>query len=508
VLPADFGVAPEGRDPTRRVSVEIDAVGAGETLFTNRAVTSFVEGRTLRLDMFLAERCLEEAETCREDETCRREGCAPAEIDARDLPTFGDQSTTTVDLAGGPDPLAGDWGTEGRVLDLAVAPDGTAYLAGTFSGTADLGDRVVEAPGDHDAFLIALARDGSVLWFHALGATGFAVAFGVDVDAGGSAYLVGTFAGDADLGRGPVTADTESMFLASYDPTGAARWSHVRGAGYTTARDVDVHSDRVLVAGSYAEAIDLGGPALPDPEGAESPFLATYDLDGGHLWSCSPDNRGNETVNAARLVGEGAVVIGDRGPGDLWGAAGRFDDRCDAGWLIEPLWESNPEETAGLLVMGEELVLAIDVYGETAPIWGPLPDHGDADGLVARLSADGQVLWAERFGGEGVDTAWALADAPGGGILVAGSFEDRGEIAGLPLRGDGRDAFVAKIGDDGRGLWTRVFGGSGDDAAWAIALDGEEIVVAGHYEGTALFGSEVRTAPEGGAVFVHRFREE
>jgi hypothetical protein len=78
------------------VTVEVDARLGGETLFTNRAITSFVEGRTLRLDMFLAARCLEEAATCREDETCRREGCVPAEVDPDELPAFDEDCERTT----------------------------------------------------------------------------------------------------------------------------------------------------------------------------------------------------------------------------------------------------------------------------------------------------------------------------------------------------------------------------------------------------------------------------
>ncbi len=85
-LPADFGVAPKDGDASVRVTVEVDAQLGETVLFTTRAITGFVEGRVLRLDMFLAGRCVDE--TCAAEETCRPEGCVPAEIDPGDLPDF------------------------------------------------------------------------------------------------------------------------------------------------------------------------------------------------------------------------------------------------------------------------------------------------------------------------------------------------------------------------------------------------------------------------------------
>ncbi len=86
LLPASFGIAPRAGDVGVRVTVEVDARSAGETLFTTRAVTGFVEGKVLRLDMFLAGRCVDE--TCEADETCRPEGCVDPDVDPRDLPPF------------------------------------------------------------------------------------------------------------------------------------------------------------------------------------------------------------------------------------------------------------------------------------------------------------------------------------------------------------------------------------------------------------------------------------
>lgn len=52
------------------------------------ASSRLVVGRVTRLSLFLASRCLEEATTCGEDETCTADGCRPRAIDPGDLPDW------------------------------------------------------------------------------------------------------------------------------------------------------------------------------------------------------------------------------------------------------------------------------------------------------------------------------------------------------------------------------------------------------------------------------------
>lgn len=107
-LPATFGVRPRGGDADRPVTITVQAL-RGTPLaerFHTTARTTFVEHHRLRLDMFLARRCL--TERCPAGETCRAQGCEPEEIDPRGLPDWtglpgrdaGPQADATVPDAG------------------------------------------------------------------------------------------------------------------------------------------------------------------------------------------------------------------------------------------------------------------------------------------------------------------------------------------------------------------------------------------------------------------------
>ena len=89
--------------------------------------------------------------------------------------------------------------------------------------------------------------------------------------------------------------------------------------------------------------------------------------------------------------------------------------------------------------------------------------------------ATGKPLWATGFGGLGIDSPRAIAVAPGGDSYVVGYFDGEtdlgpaGKHQATPNAKDpkksGSDAFVVKLGADGKIAWGKTFGAGRDDVA-------------------------------------------
>jgi uncharacterized protein (TIGR03437 family) len=106
---------------------------------------------------------------------------------------------------------------------------------------------------------------------------------------------------------------------------------------------------------------------------------------------------------------------------------------------------------------------------------------GMRDGFIAVLDATGShLVWSTYLGGANDDWASAIALDPAGNVHVAGWTYS----ADFPLRQASQtrfagnagtwmsNAFAAKLKGDGSGLiFSTYFGGSGGDAAWAVAAD-------------------------------------
>jgi hypothetical protein len=91
-----------------------------------------------------------------------------------------------------------------------------------------------------------------------------------------------------------------------------------------------------------------------------------------------------------------------------------------------------------------------------------------------------EISWTRQFGTSRYDHAFAI-EADASGSYVAG-FTKR-SIEGLPHAGQA-DAFVRRYDPGGSALWTSQFGGPGVDQALALATDGTGVYVAGFTDGT------------------------
>lgn len=139
-LPASFGIAPRNGDIDRPVHARIAALVAGAERFDTQFTTRFVSGVVLRLEVFLARRCVAEAPTCPPGQTCGRDGCAPIAIDPGTLPRYvpGDEAEDA-----GFDRDAGmDASVDAAARDAAI-PD-----AGTSTYVVPVAARTCSAPAD------------------------------------------------------------------------------------------------------------------------------------------------------------------------------------------------------------------------------------------------------------------------------------------------------------------------------------------------------------------------
>ena len=114
---------------------------------------------------------------------------------------------------------------------------------------------------------------------------------------------------------------------------------------------------------------------------------------------------------------------------------------------------------------------------------------GGSDVLVVKLGPDGSVLWSRRFGDAQDQSALSVAIDGAGTVLVAGVFQgtlklgETWDAKHVSLGGD--DVFVMKLSSSGDHVWSRSFGGPGDQIARRIAVDPSgNVVVTGELDGS------------------------
>jgi len=96
------------------------------------------------------------------------------------------------------------------------------------------------------------------------------------------------------------------------------------------------------------------------------------------------------------------------------------------------------------------------------------------DAFVAKMAADGTLLWCTYLGGSGQDYGWHIATDTNSNIYLTGMTDSADFPTSGPYgRGPAfdRDSFVAKFSPDGRLLWSTYLGGNGEDLGYGVAPD-------------------------------------
>jgi hypothetical protein len=95
-----------------------------------------------------------------------------------------------------------------------------------------------------------------------------------------------------------------------------------------------------------------------------------------------------------------------------------------------------------------------------------LAEGSEQTAFVARFDASGAHQWSKHFG----LGAYGVAQAPDGGVVVAGDFGGTVDFGGGPLKAiEGGSMFVVKLDDNGKHLWSKSFAAGGR----AVAIDHE-----------------------------------
>jgi hypothetical protein len=299
------------------------------------------------------------------------------------------------------------------------------------------------------------------LWSKRFGDANSQQALAVAGDASGNVIVAGTFAGAVDFGGGALTsAGHDDIFVAKFRSNGDHLWSKRFGDGFDQrCNSVAVDAlGNVILAGYCPGAVDFGGGALTSA-GQDDIFVAKFASDGAHLWSKRFGDGTNQYAALVAVDASGNVIL-----------AGYFPGTVDFGG-------------------------------------GALACAGNGDIFVAKFASDGAHLWSKRFGDGFDQRCYSVAVDASGNVIVTGTFAGTVDFGGgaLTCAGNG-DIFVAKFASDGAHLWSRRFG-DGNAAAAAVDASGN-VIVAGYFKGAVDFGGGALTSAGGYDIFVAKFASD
>lgn len=107
--------------------------------------------------------------------------------------------------------------------------------------------------------------------------------------------------------------------------------------------------------------------------------------------------------------------------------------------------------------------------------------------------------WAVSFGSTADDRGWSIDADSSGNSYVTGMFSATMVIGTYTLTpAGGSDVYVVKYNNAGNVMWALSAGGSGNDEAYGISVDGAgHLAITGIYQNTATFGTATLSASSG-----------
>lgn len=119
--------------------------------------------------------------------------------------------------------------------------------------------------------------------------------------------------------------------------------------------------------------------------------------------------------------------------------------------------------------------------------------YGAQDVRLTKIDPAGGQVWTKFWGGKGEEWPIGLAVTLDNGVIVVGTSSSS-DISGVNTFGKG-DAFAVEYSSDGSALWTRFFGSEQDDRAESMVFGDDGSVILGGYGAGAMPGFSYADTP-------------
>ncbi|MBP6389320.1 MAG: T9SS type A sorting domain-containing protein [Flavobacteriales bacterium] len=265
---------------------------------------------------------------------------------------------------------------------------------------------------------------------------------------------------DGQLGNTTGPANGEVVFIG-LDSLGQMQWGNRIG----DLGSVRILHGEVMADGNYVVtgAIYDAGQVIIDSWGDEDLWIVKVSPAGSVIWErfyAGLVDQNDLGIHVAARSDGGCFVSGFRGQND-WEA-----------WVIALDSDGNElwERTYGgsTIDIGQSIIATADggalLAGWTGSSDGDVstPLHGEYDGWLVKIDANGDIEWDRTYGGTDVDQFQDIRGLPGGDYLILGtSISSDGD---LTENHGNWDVWLMRVDASGSIIWNRSYGGSLPDS--------------------------------------------
>ncbi len=352
-----------------------------------------------------------------------------------------------------------------KVYSITTDADDNIYVTGTFTGTISLGGGEMESVGAVDLFVAKLNSDGLWQWARRAGGQRINRSSAIAIDNEGNIFITGFFSEAGQFGATRLVAARRDIFVAKLNNHGTWMWAiRAGGEAYSDwGRGVSVDNEgNAYVTGTINGPADFGNFIVDPGFATRGVFVAKLNSEGEWQWVATAGSQSQDYVYDIVVDNQGNIYT-----------AGIFFEYCYFG----------------------------DIYIE-----GPVA-MGTHNVYVAKLNNDGEWLWVRRAAGlrYRFNDCQSISIDNSGDLYITGYFNISADFGRFTLFSQGdRDIFIAKLSSEGEWLWAKRAGGPQRNTVVSkIAVDNAyNVYITGNLIGTTNFDHLELEQDRDGDIFV------
>ncbi len=239
------------------------------------------------------------------------------------------------------------------------------------------------------------------------------------------------------------TAGQPPVYLIKADSSGDTMWTRTYGGERDIGESVRQTSDGGYVVVGLTFSF---GPGAPDTSNV---YLIKTDVHGDTIWTKTYGGAGFDVGYAVQQTADGGYVLA----GYSDSSARHVFNLIKTDAYGDALWTKAYERDGTSEGVGHSVEQTSDggyIAAGTAK----------ADVYLVRTNEQGDTLWTRVYGGQDYEEGYAVQQTDDGGYVVVGCTHSYG--AGH------YDVYLIKIGATGDLMWTRTYGGTGDDIGRSV----------------------------------------
>jgi len=330
---------------------------------------------------------------------------------------------------------------------------------------------------DDDSRLVPIALTGEVEWQKTFGGTGDDIARGIiETTDGGYAVIGYTNSIDGDITDKQLQEN--DFWVLKLDTDGKIQWQKTYGgSGDDQGRAIIQTFDGGYAITGPSKSADGDGS---NNEGQHDHWVVKLDAQGNILWEKSHGFSGHDHSRSILQTNDGGYFIG--GYLDVTASGGLGNETITTKHGVGEFWAQKLDATGNLEwrryfggTNNDRIFKVLQAHDGNFLLIGSSESedfdinngNGSYDVWVIKIDTKGNMLWEKSFGGSGIDNGHSAVKTNDGNYIIAGAaISNDGDISNN--KGNS-DVWAIKIDDNGNMLWEKSFGGSGFDAAFAIA---------------------------------------